>query len=217
APSAAAVSLIPLKGNSGRRCSVSGGAGSAGLLGELGVDGHDHVVAHQKAARLQDGVPLQAEVLAVYLAFGGEGRLLVAPRIGGHAQHSGVQLYFLGHAPDGQIALHLVLVVAVLDNLLALKGDLGELVYFEEVGGAQVVVPVLDVGIYGCGLDGGLDAGRGQVLDIAGDGGVKLPEAPPDLGNKMADRELDLGMGWIDRPYRVRHGVNPPPGFTYER
>src|SRR5512140_2413485 len=139
--------------------------GGGYLLHGLELDRDLDLLADEHAARLERGVPDEAELAAVEGRLGGEARALVAPRVLARAGELGVQDDLLLHAVELEVARHPVARAGLLDPARA-EGELRVLRDVEEVRGAQVRVAVGHLGVDGGGVDGRLDRGAGEVLRV---------------------------------------------------
>ena len=82
---------------------------------------------------------------------------------------------------------------------LAMKGDLGILAGIEEVGAAEMVVPIVVAGIEALGLDGDPHRGIADLLLVIHDGPGKILKGSLDVADHhVLDGELKIGVGWID-------------------
>src|SRR5690606_8966148 len=95
-------------------------------------------VAGEEAARLQYGVPVQAEVLPVDLRAALEPDARAAPRVLPFTEILGVDLDLLRHAADGQVPDQGEPVAGDAPHAGALEGHHRILFHQEEIPGAQV-------------------------------------------------------------------------------
>src|SRR5437867_2639629 len=145
--------------------------GCSALLNAFDVDLDRHVVADEQAAALERFIPREAEVLAVDRGGAVESGALVPTWVLALAEKARVEHDGPRHTMEGEGALHLALLAARVEvgHARALKRDLGEFGYVEEVGRAQVIIALLDVGVDGRGVDRTLDAGFRRLLFVEDD------------------------------------------------
>src|SRR5436853_410922 len=127
----------------GVRCSV--------LLDGLDLELEAGLLAHENAAALEGGIPGEAEVLTVDLGAGREAGPTAAPGVGRPTVVLDVEGDGLGHAVDGEVTHEAETARRVPLHPGAPERDLGVPLDVEEVGRAQVLVPLRVAG---------LDAGR---------------------------------------------------------
>src|SRR5699024_7771064 len=155
-----------------------GGEGPTGrsvvLTGELGVDLDGDLVADEHPAAVHRHLDVDTELLAADLSGGGKARAVQAVGVDGASGELQGQLNGAGVSLDGQVALEDELLALGLEAC-GLEAELWMLFDVEEVGRADVVVPVAVVGVDRSGVDRGLDGGlHGVVRD--GQRGVELLE-----------------------------------------
>ena len=119
----------------------------------MNIKGDGDVAAEQEPACLERSVPLNAEVFALDLRRGGEAGLVVAVPVLTEAAEFEVEGDRLGHAAEGEVAVNEER-STLFANAGAVKGELRELFYCEEVVGAQVAVAIRLVGVDRSDLDG---------------------------------------------------------------
>src|SRR5581483_4676619 len=173
------------------------------LVDRLDVDLEVDFVADQEAARLERGVPVQAELLAVDLAADLEARHLLAPRVlaapeQGRVEHDGAR-----HAADRQVAVDPGRVGAGRLDPCAGEGDRRILLDVEEVGRSQVAVALLlarvDRRRVHLDLDRGLRRVRLVEHDRAGDAGEAALRRSE---HHVLDTEANRRVLGIDLPHR---------------
>ncbi len=151
----------------------------------LGLDGgdldlQDDLVGDHDAG-VQRGLPVDAEVLAVDGARGGQADALQVVGVDVGALELDVEIDGLGDALDGQVAGQDALVVAGDLGVGGDEGDLRVLLDLEEIAGADVAVTVGVAGVDGRGLDDDV-GGVVDVLRIDGEGTGVVGELAAGLG-----------------------------------
>src|SRR6201993_2663199 len=130
----------------------------------LDLEGDRDLLADDDAAATAGdrAVVADAEVAPVDLAAGGEARPGAAEGVRAEAVHLELQRDGLGGAADGEIAVEEE-IVTVRSDAGGAERQMGVRVDLEEVGAADVVVPVGLTGVHRAQLDGGGDAGLERV------------------------------------------------------
>src|SRR5690606_34208146 len=120
------------------------------LENRLNLDGELDLVAHQHASGLQRLVPGEAEVPAVDAAAGAEADALATPRVLPASLVDHVEGHLASHVLDREIAHQLELIARGCERPAygtAPEADGRILLDLQEVGRAEVVVPILHPGI----------------------------------------------------------------------
>src|SRR5450755_797501 len=165
-----------------------GGCCAHGLQLELDLD----AIAHQQAARLEDLVPLEAEVLAVEGALRGESDPFVAPGVLAAAAVLDVERDLAADVADGQLSGQTVERRAELLDPRAAEPDLGKVLDVEEVGRPQVIVALGRARVDAGGIDRRLPDRPREIALVEVDLSGELGEAAPSLLDyHVADREVD--------------------------
>src|SRR5262249_10207341 len=113
-----------------------------------------------------------------------------------------------GEAPDDAVAR----LVELLDAL-APKTERGKPLHVEEVGGAEVRVPIRYAGVQARRVDRDVRDRAGDVTVIDLDRAGVFREAASNLrDHHVPDREVDARVGGVDVPVVRRHGDRPPLG-----
>src|SRR5205814_7293674 len=177
---------------------------------DLELDGH--LVADDDAAALDGGVPADAEVAPADLRSGGEAGPGAAVGVGPEPVQLQRQRDVPGHALEGELAVHDV-VVAVPAHAGRAVGHRGVVLDVEEVGRPDVRVALLLAGHDRVQRDLGGHRGAQRVRagdDLTGEGG----EPPPDLADHhVPDGEADLRVHRVDRPGARGIARYGGPGF----
>src|SRR5439155_841072 len=199
--------IVPLIDGAPRR--GRGSAARGGLLRRLDVDRDRHLVADGDAARLEDLVPGEAEVLAVDRGGGLRAGAGVAPRVLDLGRGAlDVEAHLARDAVEGEVADHLEVTWGARLDLLRHEHDRRVPDDVEEVGALQMRVALFDAGVDAGGVDGGLDLGAREVLLLHLNRPAQLAErAAHGAHHEVAHRELHA---------RVR-GVEIPGGGPGER
>src|SRR6266511_2311190 len=176
------------------------------LLDSLDLEFEAGLLADQDASTLERGVPGQAEVLTVELGVGREAGALVTERALRPAVVLDLERHRPGDAVDGEVARdEEVLRRAPLDPRAA-ECELRVALDVEEVGRAQVRVPLLVAALDAGCVDLDLDPRAQRVVgdvDVALDAG----ELAPHLAHhEMAGNELDGRVDRVELP--VARGRN---------
>src|ERR1039457_2158553 len=150
------------------------GLGFGGLLQrELAVDLELDLLADQESTATEGNVPGEAPVTAVDGSGERAADLGVAERVDDRAAVLVIEGDLFGHAFDGQVAGHLVVVAVTLDRLER-EHDFRGVLDIQEVGALQVAVALLRAGRDARGLNGdGAASGRRVVrvvqFQVSGD------------------------------------------------
>src|SRR5450756_1329156 len=191
---------------------MGGGPSSVRLKHRLDLDAHLELLANQPATGLERLVPGEAPLLAVDVRLGGEEGALTAERVAHLPVVLGLHRDGLGYSTDGEIAVDLPVVVAVVLHTRARERQLRVRVDLEEVRAAQMIVALL-----GARVDAGrLDRhARARLRRVLGDvqHAFELAEAALDLGHhQVTGLELDRRVRGVERP-RARAGeLDAVPG-----
>src|SRR4051794_29727276 len=181
------------------------------LLHRLHLDRDLDLVAHQYSSCLERLIPGEPEVAPVDLGIGAKADPLAAPGVLAGSLIDRVQRDLAGGAPDGQIAADPELVARLLGRALhpsAPERDRGVVLHVQEVGRAEVLVPLVRPGIDARGLDLGLDPRTIGIPLVDGDGAGYLAEPPLHRGDHhVLGRELDQRMVGVNLP-----GTDSGPG-----
>src|SRR5665811_2155191 len=122
---------------------MGGGPSSVRLKHRLDLDAELDLLADQPATGLERLVPREAPLLAVDLRLGGEEGALTAERVAHLPVVLGLHRDGLGYSTDGEIAVDLPVVVAVVLHTRARERQLRVRVDLEEVRAAQMIVALL--------------------------------------------------------------------------
>src|SRR5665647_3417866 len=122
---------------------MGGGPSSVRLKHRLDLDAELDLLADQPATGLERLVPREAPLLAVDLRLGGKESALTAERVAHLPVVLGLQRDGLGYSTDGEIAVDLPVVVAVVFHTRARERQLRVRVDLEEVRAAQMIVALL--------------------------------------------------------------------------
>src|SRR5438034_4105857 len=163
------------------------------------LEGDRDLLADGDAATGDRAVVADAEVVPVDLAAGREARPGPAEGVRAEAVHLELQRDGPGGAADGELAVE--------EEVVAVRADAGGperqrrvRLDLEEVGAADVVVPVGLAGVHRAQVDGGGDAGL-QRVRRGDDGPFELVEAAADLAHHhVPDDEGHLGVHGVYRP-----------------
>ena len=105
------------------------------LLYQFHFAAYPHFVAHQYASGIQQHVPGQSPVFAVYQPIDFETGFFISPGVFYHATELNIQFYLPGYAFQGQLSIQLVASVVVQFLVcVAGKGDLLVIFNIQEVG-----------------------------------------------------------------------------------
>src|SRR5215216_2946561 len=206
----------------GRRCFVC----SSVLLDGLDLELEADLLAHQDTAALERGVPGEAEVLAVDLGAGREAGPAAAPRVGRPTVVLDVESDRPGDAVDGQVAGEREVTGRAPLDPVAPELDLRVALDVEEVGRAQVLIPLRVAALDAGGVDRDLRPRAQRVVrdvDVALDAGELAPhlahhEVPGDALHGRVDgldlpvarlRDLDASDG---AHFGLAHIVGPRVG-----
>src|SRR5665647_2277654 len=122
---------------------MGGGPSSVRLKHRLDLDAELDLLADQPATGLERLVPREAPLLAVDLRLGGKESALTAERVAHLPVVLGLQRDGPGYSTDGEIAVDLPVVVAVVFHTRARERQLRVRVDLEEVRAAQMIVALM--------------------------------------------------------------------------
>src|SRR6266508_2829156 len=173
---------------------------SSVLLDSLDLELEAGLLADQDASTLERSVPGQAEFLTVELGLGREAGALVPERTLRPAVVLDLQRHRPGNAMDGEVARDEKVVRRAPLDPRAAERDLRVALDVEEVGRAQVRVPLLVAALDAGRVDLDLDPRAQRVVgdvDVA----LHVGELAPDLAHhQMAGNELHARVDGVELP-----------------
>ena len=162
------------------------------FLNSFDVDVDRDIFADHDTAIIQDFIPVHAKILPVNGPLGFKARAGVAPRVFGHAVDGHIEHDRFRHAEQRQSSFELESAGGRARlHLRASEGHCGILCGIEEVGGFQMSIALVVVGIDAGRLDGGLRFGGFGFRRVIAERSVELIEHAVNFGNNMVNTEAD--------------------------
>src|SRR5262249_6150235 len=177
----------------------------------LGINRDLRRITHHQTASIEGAAPTHAEITAVDAGLRQEARAnlrafidaLFPPPSRPLPQLTDPPRNFARDVPNSQLPPQNIVVAAGDIHLVSRESDLRIMLHVEEIGAAQVRVPIRIPGPDRAGVNARLHPGTAWILGIEDEFALDVLEVPADVANHhVADAELGRRMAWFEKPFR---------------